>query len=480
VRRVSNDKVAFNAKQWEESPLHPGNEDVDCIVRIMPKNFSFTYLLIAINILVFAAMSMAASAVPVFGFPSNLLLRFGANFGPYTVLDQQYWRVVSAMFVHNGLLHVGLNLWALWAVGRMLEPMLGGMRFVATYLCAGCCGFVASLLWDAGAISCGASGAVFGCLGSLIGYSWARADAKKLSVRNVWIVIASVVYSVLLGFLTPGIDNVNHIGGLLIGDLLGSVAASEDRKQKKAWIPAIAVIVIVAIAGALFIERRAPKFASEMQLAAAKQEAVDYMKSKQPRRAVEAITKAIELRPDTDLYLLRAEAFMALKDLPAAVRDADVVLSHDKNNKAALAARATAQHSMGHDAEAIVDFGRLIELDRKKALAYNNRAWTYLATGDCSAAMKDANVALERDPNLGTAYDTRGTIFLCLGQYREALNDLDRAIKIDEHQGAAYYHRAIALQALGHRQQAAKDQGTARVLDYRPEQWETRKFAAER
>jgi rhomboid protease GluP len=447
---------------------------------LMPKSLRMTYVLIAVNVVVFTAMIFAASAVPVLGFPSSVLLRFGSNFGPYTVVGHQYWRVVTAIFVHNGLLHIGLNMWALWAVGGMLEPMLGRRRFLANYMCAGCCGFLASLLWDAGAISCGASGAVFGCLGSLIGYSWARADSKKLSLRNVWIVIASIVYSVLLGFLTPGIDNANHIGGLLVGDLLGSVAASEDRKHKRAWLPAIAVIAIVAIAGAVFIVQRAPNFADEMQLAADKQEAMEYMKSKQPQRAVEAITKAIDIRPDSDLYLLRAEAFMALKNFSAASRDADVLLSRDKKNKAALVARATAQHSLGNDAQAIADFGRLIQLDPNKALAYNNRSWTYLAVGDYAAAMKDANVALEKDPKLGTAYDTRGTIFICLGQYREALSDLDRSIKIDEKQGAAYFHRAIALQALGYSEQSAKDQGTARALDYRPEEWETKRLPAGR
>src|SRR4030095_8743911 len=226
------------------------------------------------------------------------------------------------------------------------------------------------------------------------------------------------------------------------------------------------------------IEQRAANFASEMQLAQYKQEAVGFMKSKQPQLVVETITRAIEVRPDTDLYLLRSEAFMALKNFLAAVKDADLVLSRDKNNKAALVTRATAQHSMGHEAEAIADFGRLIELDPEKALAYNNRAWTYLAKGDCSLAMKDANVALEKDPNLSTAYDTRGTIFICLGQLREALNDLDRSIKIEGRQGAAYFHRGIALESLGLSDKAAKDKATAKALGYHPEEWETRKFTS--
>lgn len=442
----------------------------------MPRLFSLTYLLVAINSLVFATMCLGAWTVPLLGFPSDLLLKFGASFGPYTLTDHQYWRVATAIFVHNGLLHLLLNMWALWVIGGMLESLFGRPRFLVTYLCAGCSGVLSSLLWEAGVVTCGASGAIFGALGCAVTYSWIDAERQKRVVSQAWIVIASIVYSVILGFLTPGIDNANHIGGLVMGLLLGFTAGIEELRKVKVVFPTAAMFALISLVGALAVKASGPDFSNQMQVARYRQEALSLIKGDQPKKAVEALTQAIQLSPESDLYLLRSSTFTTMKNFPAAVEDSTKVLSMDQDDLSALLTRATAYHLMGNEEGAIADFGRLIQLDPHKALAYNNRAWAYLAKGDYSQAMDDINVALDKDPNLSTAYDTRGTIFICLGKNRDALNDLDRAIKIDNRQSAAFFHRAIALETVGVTDQAAKDKAMAAKLGYEPEEWELLRF----
>ncbi|WP_417069640.1 rhomboid family intramembrane serine protease [Niveibacterium terrae] len=179
-----------------------------------------TIVIIALNALVFAALVLTG------GNPLRLdsarLISAGALYGP-AVLQGEHWRLASAMFLHGGLLHIALNMFALWQAGSLVERLFGHQRFLALYLGAGLCGAITSLWWKPAVLSVGASGAIFGVYGALLGYMLGAREAMPLALMRELraSALAFIGFSLFAGFVMPGIDNAAHVGGLIGGLLLG-------------------------------------------------------------------------------------------------------------------------------------------------------------------------------------------------------------------------------------------------------------------
>lgn len=168
-----------------------------------------TYALIIINVLVFIAMYIFGK-----GREDTLtLLLFGANY-PVLVRAGDYYRLITSAFLHVGLLHLIFNNYALYVIGSQLESFLGKAKFLIIYLVSAICGSLMSMLFSDG-ISVGASGAIFGLLGSLLyfGYNYRVYLGTVLKSQ----IIPLIILNLVIGFITPGIDNAAHIGGLLGG-----------------------------------------------------------------------------------------------------------------------------------------------------------------------------------------------------------------------------------------------------------------------
>ncbi|HEV7930262.1 MAG TPA: rhomboid family intramembrane serine protease [Nitrosospira sp.] len=180
-----------------------------------------TRLLVVINLVVFAAM--VAGGAGLWHSSNSVQLAWGANFGPATQ-DGEWWRLGTAMFLHFGVIHLGLNLWALWDGGQLVERMYGMARFVTIYFVSGLTGNLLSLVANKGlAISGGASGAIFGIYGALLVFLWReRHNLHPHDFRwFFWGAAGFATASLVLGFLITGIDNAAHIGGFLAGTLGG-------------------------------------------------------------------------------------------------------------------------------------------------------------------------------------------------------------------------------------------------------------------
>ncbi|MBA2723259.1 MAG: rhomboid family intramembrane serine protease, partial [Methylibium sp.] len=162
---------------------------------------------------------MLAFGAGLWHAPNDVQLTWGANFGPATK-DGQWWRLGSAMFLHFGVLHLAMNMWALWDGGRLVERLYGHGRFAFIYLGSGVAGNLLSLVVQGErAVSGGASGAVFGVYGALL-VCLARERSRVDPFEFRWLFGGVTVFSVAtlaLGFVIPGIDNAAHIGGLLAG-----------------------------------------------------------------------------------------------------------------------------------------------------------------------------------------------------------------------------------------------------------------------
>lgn len=180
--------------------------------------------LVAINGLVFVLAAVASGNW--WHIPGADLIAWGSNFGPLT-LESQPWRLVTSLFVHGGLLHVGLNMLALWQAGPVVEQLHGPRRFLALYLGAGLLASVASLWWRPEVNSVGASGAIFGVIAALLVDLRLRRDLMPREVfrRMRSGLVSFLGFSLFAGLALPGIDNAAHLGGLAGGALLGYALA---------------------------------------------------------------------------------------------------------------------------------------------------------------------------------------------------------------------------------------------------------------
>ena len=211
-----------------------------------------TLALLSCNIVVFAITLYHGAGL--WHNSSGVQLAWGANFGPATQ-DGQWWRLATAMFLHFGILHLALNMWALWDVGRLVERLYGRKRFIALYLACGVAGNLLSLVVQGNrAVSGGASGAIFGIYGALLIFLWReRKHVDRGEFR--WLFGAAAVFTVftlVMGQVIPGIDNAAHIGGLVTGALLGRALArpwalASPRTHGGRWIASALLVLAVAV-----------------------------------------------------------------------------------------------------------------------------------------------------------------------------------------------------------------------------------------
>lgn len=213
-----------------------------------------TRALLAANIAVFLLMA-ACGANPI--EPDGLdLVRWGARLNALIQMGQ-WWRLLTPMFVHVGLVHLAVNMWALKALGDFIERLFGPWRFLAIYFAAGLAGNVASYYVIPEGLAAGASGAIFGILGALLGFILRhhRIIPRQALSSLGSSALSMIVLNLFFGFTIPGIDNSAHIGGLLGGIALGWLlacappepAAAPSRRPGAKVMTALIAAVLVAL-----------------------------------------------------------------------------------------------------------------------------------------------------------------------------------------------------------------------------------------
>ncbi len=185
------------------------------------------------------------------GIAGSVLVRLGAKFGPL-ILAGEWWRFVTAMFLHAGLLHIGMNLWCLFDLGPTVESLFSAPKFIVLYLVTGVIGFLVSFWWNPFGLSIGASGAILGLVGILIGASYHHGHLGKEYRGQLW---RWVLYIVVLGVFSSafgfGLDNAAHFGGLASGAVLGYFVPEGEpttRAEDNLW-NTLAVVSVLIIAG---------------------------------------------------------------------------------------------------------------------------------------------------------------------------------------------------------------------------------------
>ena len=183
-----------------------------------------TPAIIAINVAVFIVMLFAGA--DLMNPNPAVHIRFGSNFGPLTWTGEE-WRLLTSAFLHFGLIHIALNMFALYQAGGLVERLFGSTRFAVIYLLAALSGSVASGLVDPLRNSAGASGAIFGVYGALLAFlAVRRADIPRTMLKSISSsALLFCLYSLVIGAAHPLIDNACHVGGLLGGFVSGVILA---------------------------------------------------------------------------------------------------------------------------------------------------------------------------------------------------------------------------------------------------------------
>ncbi|MBL0218145.1 MAG: rhomboid family intramembrane serine protease [Myxococcales bacterium] len=180
-------------------------------------------VLIALNLAAFAITAARGSGwmVP----DPDKLVAMGGNL-PALTLHGEPWRLVTAMFLHAGFIHVAMNMLCLWGGGQSAEFMFGRRSFLAIYLSAGLVGGIASAARGTMIVSVGASGAVFGVFGAILGYLIAHRTQLEPTVRakRMKSLVSFVGINLLVGISVAGVDLSAHIGGFAAGFLIAVVA----------------------------------------------------------------------------------------------------------------------------------------------------------------------------------------------------------------------------------------------------------------
>ena len=222
--------------------------------------------LLILNILMFAVSWMAVASSGEGGGLSILwgmggvpLYRLGES-SPYAIFFlHQWYRLVTAMFLHGGLIHIGFNMMVLMDIGPVVEEVYGSARFLFLYAAAGVVGFLASAL--SGHNSVGASAPILGLIGLLIAITTKRSGAHMQQLRSR--LISWVVSIFVFGFLMRGVDNWAHAGGLAAGFALGKLFADREpmnasERQTANVLGLVAAAVLVGSFALMILHYRDP------------------------------------------------------------------------------------------------------------------------------------------------------------------------------------------------------------------------------
>jgi rhomboid protease GluP len=180
----------------------------------------------------------------------NTLSAFGAKFAPL-IVQGQWWRLITAGFLHGGILHILMNMWVLFDLGAQVEEMYGPSRFLVIYLVSNVTGFLASMYLIPRVLSVGASAAIFGLIGAMIAMGVRDRSSYGSAIRSFYLRWA--VYGLVLS-LIPGTDWAAHIGGLAGGFLIGFLTGTPTTSTATERIWQVAAGIAVAITGLAFFE----------------------------------------------------------------------------------------------------------------------------------------------------------------------------------------------------------------------------------
>jgi membrane associated rhomboid family serine protease len=232
-----------------EKAAHQAATEYSFLSALFTRSNPFTMIFIGVNVGIFVLMCLAGGFT-VTSADHQVLIGFGAKENNLISEQHQYWRLISAIFIHIGVVHLLLNNYALWIIGREIEQIYGSARFVVLYLATGMIGSLASYMFSP-APSAGASGAIFGLFGVMATFAFKyRKEIPQTLSREIRRRVLPVIgINLVFGFSVKIVDNYAHIGGLLGGIALALAIPymrPDEKRAPFAW-RALQLICLILI-----------------------------------------------------------------------------------------------------------------------------------------------------------------------------------------------------------------------------------------
>src|SRR5579863_2771851 len=422
-------------------------------------SISLTHVLFGANVAVFLAMALASGSV--IDFPGQTAIHFGANVGPYT-LSGQWWRLLTYMFLHGGILHIAFNMWCLWDLGALCESLYGRWTFGAIYLLTGVAGGLASIAWNPMAFTVGASGAIFGLAGALIasfylGEFSLPSIAIKGTLRSL---LFFAGFNLVFGSMFAGIDNACHIGGLISGLILGALIArlapESDHSARRGGVLLFVLVLLVGCAFGIQQWR-----GGSMRYRSAIAERTD------SERAIRDLQKKVQQNPgDASAHALLARKYFSTGQVDDGVGELKRVLELQPTDTIARVNLGAAYLKQGKSKEAQEEFTKLVAQDPSD---FNGHAGLGMAMADQqnhAGAIDEYKAALRLQPQARGLYYQMGVSQAQLKQYDDAIasftNEREQNgddAKLETALAEAYQAKGMTKQAEDARDKAAELNG---------------------
>ena len=458
--------LSFGKKTCEWCQQHEaaqrGELGEDAKQRIMPApwvqregSITLTRVIFGINVAVFLGMALATGSVS--GFPGQDLVHWGANWGPST-LSGQWWNLLTYMFLHGSLMHIAFNMWCLWDLGALCESLYGRWTFAAVYLLTGIAGGVASVAWNPGVLSVGASGAIFGLAGALIAsFYLGEFSLPSFAIRGTLrSLVFFVGFNVLFGSLFPGIDNAAHFGGLgtgmILGALIARVAPEHDRPVRRAGV--LLFVTLLVGGSALGVQRWRGRYLMGLGI----------YSQNNTSRMITALQKKVKQSPqDASAHYALAHEYFANGQFPQGEAELKRVLELQPENSTARMDLGILYLNGAQPKEAQDEFKKLLTHEPNNARGHVGLAMALANQQNHQAAVEEYKTALMLDPQSnGGVYYRMGISQAQLKQYDDAISSYLKEREKNGDDARLEAALADAYQAKGMQQEAkeARDKAT--------------------
>jgi membrane associated rhomboid family serine protease len=212
---------------------------------------SVTKVLVALNVIMFVIEIVTGATSLMSGGSGQAMVNLGGLYVPLVLVNHEYWRMFSSMFLHEGIIHIGFNMWALWVVGGFMEVAIGRLKFVVLYFVSGFAGSVLVLaIAPLPTLEVGASGAIFGLFGGLAVHAFFNRGRDFRSSAFLRQILALIVINLVFSFMWSGISWQAHVGGLIGGAATMAamtLAGRKDPRRPFGLADGLAVLAIVLI-----------------------------------------------------------------------------------------------------------------------------------------------------------------------------------------------------------------------------------------
>ncbi|MBS1850236.1 MAG: rhomboid family intramembrane serine protease [Acidobacteria bacterium] len=417
-----------------------------------------TQILIGINATIFVFMVVAGNSV--MDPSTKVLLRLGANFAPYT-LSGEWWRLITYMFLHGGIIHIAFNMWCLWDLGRLSESLYGRWTYLGVYLLCGVGGGVASA-WRGANPSVGASGAIFGLAGALIAsFYLGEFSLPRFVIQSTLrsLVIFAVV-NLGLGAAMPFVDNSAHVGGLVTGLILGALIAkvAPERDAGRRVLVWFAVFALVA-GSAFWLQRSRSYF-----LHAARADRL--LDQHKPDEAIAELQALIRQRPDyapARYELALAYVHQDKLDEAEATLKQLLVISPNYNNARYTLAFLYLQREQYAEAGAM--FTQFLKAEPDDPRAHFGLGMALAGQNNFPAAIAEYQKTIQLDEQTSGVYLQLGYAYAAQKKYDEAIAAFQKQQELGQDNRALELALADAYEAKGLKEQAgAVRQKAAQIL----------------